>query len=99
MRTTATEPTIRGRVVPRAGPCSRSGTGGKRNASPGASFNSSGRVPRRCAGGAHGCRLGGIMTDVSSFRDVVGFDGDLQMFRETARAVNVEHLQFLRWLI
>jgi hypothetical protein len=39
------------------------------------------------------------MTDVSSFRDVVGFDGDLQMFRQTAKPVNVEHLQFLRWLI
>jgi hypothetical protein len=42
---------------------------------------------------------GGIMTDVSSFRDVVDFDGDLQMFRQTAKPVNVEHLQFLRWLI
>jgi hypothetical protein len=39
------------------------------------------------------------MTDVSSFRDVTGFDGDLQMFRQTARPVNVEHLEFLRWLI
>ncbi len=39
------------------------------------------------------------MTDVSSFRDVTGFDGDLQMFRETAKPVNMAHLEFLRWLI
>ena len=39
------------------------------------------------------------MHDVSSFRDVTGFDGDLGMFRETAKPVNVEHLEFLRWLI
>ena len=39
------------------------------------------------------------MHDVSSFRDVTDFDGDLQMFRETARPVNMEYLQFLRWLI
>ena len=39
------------------------------------------------------------MTDVSSSRDVSGFDGDLQMFRETAKPVNLAHLQFLHWLI
>jgi hypothetical protein len=39
------------------------------------------------------------MNDVGSFRDRTGFDGDLQMFRETAKPVNLEHLQFLRWLI
>jgi hypothetical protein len=42
---------------------------------------------------------GAIMSDVSSFRDVTSFDSDLQMFRQTAKPVNVEHLQFLRWLI
>ena len=27
------------------------------------------------------------------------YDGDLRMFRETPRAVNVAHLRFLRWLV
>ncbi len=39
------------------------------------------------------------MADPSHLRDVMGFDGDLQMFRETPQPVNWEHLQFLRWLI
>jgi hypothetical protein len=32
-------------------------------------------------------------------KDVKSFDGDLKMFRETPRPVNLERLQFLRWLI
>jgi hypothetical protein len=39
------------------------------------------------------------MNDVSGSTDVSGFDGDLQMFREPAKPVNMAHLQFLRWLI
>jgi hypothetical protein len=27
------------------------------------------------------------------------YDGELQMFRETAGSVNLAHLRFLRWLI
>jgi hypothetical protein len=40
-----------------------------------------------------------MMKDVSSSRDVSGFDGDLQMFREVPKPVNLAHLEFLRWLI
>ena len=32
-------------------------------------------------------------------KDVKSFDGDLKMFRETPRAVNLERLRFLRWLV
>ena len=32
-------------------------------------------------------------------KDVTGFDGDLQMFRERPKPVNLAHLRFLRWLI
>ena len=32
-------------------------------------------------------------------KDVKSYDGDVQMFRETARPVNLAHLRFLRWLI
>ncbi len=32
-------------------------------------------------------------------KDVTGYDGDLQMFRERPRPVNLAHLRFLRWLI
>ncbi len=39
------------------------------------------------------------MTGVSNWQDVTGFDGDLQMFRETTKPVNTAHLDFLRWLI
>jgi hypothetical protein len=31
--------------------------------------------------------------------DMKRYDGDLQMFSEQPGAVNVHHLQFLRWLI
>jgi hypothetical protein len=30
---------------------------------------------------------------------VTGFDGDLQMFRESPQAVKLAHLRFLRWLV
>jgi hypothetical protein len=32
-------------------------------------------------------------------KDVKSYDGDVQMFRETAKPVNLAHLRFLRWLI
>jgi hypothetical protein len=32
-------------------------------------------------------------------KDVKSYDGDVQMFRETTRPVNLAHLRFLRWLI
>jgi hypothetical protein len=32
-------------------------------------------------------------------KDTKSFDADLQMFRETLRAVNLAHLRFLRWLV
>ena len=31
-------------------------------------------------------------------KNTLQYDGDLEMFREDPRAVNVAHLQFLRWL-
>jgi hypothetical protein len=30
--------------------------------------------------------------------DVHSYDGDLRMFRETPRPVDIDHLRFLRWL-
>ena len=30
--------------------------------------------------------------------NLTGYDGDLRMFRETPRPVEVAHLRFLRWL-
>ena len=32
-------------------------------------------------------------------KDVKSYDGDLRMFREQARPVNLGHLTFLRWLV
>ena len=32
-------------------------------------------------------------------KDVKSFDGDLKMFRESPRAVNMDRLRFLRWLV
>lgn len=32
-------------------------------------------------------------------KDVTGFDGDLQMFRERPQPINLAHLRCLRWLI
>ena len=32
-------------------------------------------------------------------KDVKPYDGDLRMFREEARPVNLAHLTFLRWLV
>ena len=32
-------------------------------------------------------------------KDAKSFDGDLQMFRESPKEVNIAQLQFLRWLI
>jgi len=32
-------------------------------------------------------------------KDVIGFDGDLQMFQERPKPVNMAHLRFLRWLV
>jgi len=32
-------------------------------------------------------------------KDVKSFDGDLQMFREAPKTINMEHLRFLRWLV
>ena len=51
------------------------------------------RSPTRRAVLASGFSQGDTMKDVKSF------DGDLQMFRELPRSVNVAHLRFLRWLI
>ncbi len=31
-------------------------------------------------------------------KDMKSYDGDLEMFRETPRMINVAHLEFLRWL-
>ena len=31
-------------------------------------------------------------------QDVKSYDGDLKMFREAPKAINVAHLEFLRWL-
>jgi hypothetical protein len=31
--------------------------------------------------------------------DPKSFDGDLQMFREPSKPVNLAHLRFLRWLV
>ena len=70
-----------------------------RNACPRDSFNTIGRVPHRCAAIASGYRPGGTMNDVSGSTHVSGFDGDLQMFREAPKPINMAHLEFLRWLI
>jgi hypothetical protein len=32
-------------------------------------------------------------------KDVLRYDGDLEMFCETPRVINVAYLRFLRWLI
>jgi hypothetical protein len=32
-------------------------------------------------------------------KDVKSYDGDLQMFREIARPVDMAYLRFLRWLV
>jgi len=31
-------------------------------------------------------------------KDVRSYDGDLEMFRETPKSINLAHLQFVRWL-
>ena len=31
-------------------------------------------------------------------KDVQSYDGDLRMFREAPRPVDIDHLRFLRWL-
>jgi hypothetical protein len=41
-----------------------------------------------------GRRLGQKMTQRTNT-----YDGDLQMFREAARPVDLAHLRFLRWLV
>ncbi len=32
-------------------------------------------------------------------RDVVSYDGDLMMFRETTKEIDIDHLYFWRWLV
>jgi len=32
-------------------------------------------------------------------KDVLHYDGDLEMFCEEPKAINIAHLRFLRWLI
>jgi hypothetical protein len=34
-----------------------------------------------------------------AMKEVIGYDGNLEMFRETPRAISMAHLRFLRWLV
>jgi hypothetical protein len=46
-----------------------------------------------------GTSAGADRKESASMKDVLHYDGDLEMFCEEPKAINIAHLRFLRWLI